>query len=79
MTTTAQHTTLTGSKVWEHIAHLLRQTASRDARGVHVEVREGHVVLSGHVHSLDARDQVECAAWSMPGVTDVQNDLVTSV
>lgn len=64
-------------------ADLRRQIASRfqrlaafDAKGVEIDVRpNGIVKLSGTVASLAECDEAESAAYSVPGTTEVRNEI----
>ncbi len=49
--------------------------AEVDARHVRVEVEEGKVMLRGQVRSWRERDEALSAAWSVPGVTEVDDRL----
>jgi len=49
--------------------------AEIDARDVRVEARGGTVILTGRVHSLFERDEVERVARSAPGVMNVEDRL----
>lgn len=49
--------------------------ARADAGQIKVEVKNGEVVLRGHVPSSRERDQAEETAWAMPGVESVVNKL----
>ena len=56
----------------------LIRNARIDAGHVRVEVREGHVTLSGTVQSWLEREEAERAAWSSPGVVEVDNELIVN-
>jgi osmotically-inducible protein OsmY len=59
-------------EIKEKIENALRRSAELDAS--HVTVRaEGGVILGGKVHACYERDLAEQAAWSAPGVTEVQD------
>ena len=64
------------SKVEQQITKALARHAALDARQIHVSTRGTKAVLTGHVHSLDEDRVAKLAAWSAPGVTDVEDHLV---
>lgn len=51
------------------------RAADLDAGGVTIEVGEGKVVLGGKVASWSEREAAERAAWSVPGVTAVEDNI----
>jgi osmotically-inducible protein OsmY len=53
--------------------------AQLDANQIKVEAVDSKVILRGTVRSWDEKEQAETAAWSAPGVSKVQNDVVISV
>ena len=53
----------------------LKRAAEHDARDVNVAVKDTTVTLSGSVHSLLERVAARRAAWSAPGVTEVDDHL----
>jgi osmotically-inducible protein OsmY len=61
------------------IRNALHRSAERDADRVTVESHGGKVVLKGSVSSWAERQEVERAAWSAPGVTAVEDDLLVGV
>ncbi len=66
-------------EIQHHIEAALRRNAKIDAAAIRVSVlANGQVVLAGRVHSWTERNAAEDAAWSVPGVTFVENHLTTS-
>jgi osmotically-inducible protein OsmY len=53
----------------------LERRALREARRINLEVHEGHVILTGAVHSWAERQSVVGAAKSTPGVRSVDDRL----
>jgi osmotically-inducible protein OsmY len=66
-------------EVSRSIREALRRNAELDADRIEVEASEGTVTLSGTVRSWTERQDVERAAWSAPGVTEVIDQLAISV
>lgn len=52
-----------------------KRSAEIDARNIHIEARDGEIVLTGKVHSLFEKDEAERAAWAAPGVHKVVDHL----
>ena len=61
--------------VKQRIEAAFRRRAEIDAGDIRVEAHDATVVLSGSVHSLHEKDEVERTALSAPGVTGVVNQL----
>ena len=62
-------------EVKEKIERALQRSAELEASRVTVETEGGRVILKGRVRAWYERDIAERAAWSAPGVTEVQNRL----
>lgn len=59
--------------VRQRIEDALRRDADLEASGIRISVESGHVTLSGHVRHIKERQTAERAAWSVPGVTSVDD------
>lgn len=60
------------------IQSALVRHAQRDANAIKVEANDGKVVLRGSVDSWQEREQAEEAAWSAPGVSKVENNVIVA-
>jgi osmotically-inducible protein OsmY len=63
------------TEVKEEIQKALQRSAELDASRITVHTEGGKVTLGGKVHTWYERDIVERAAWSAPGVTEVQDGI----
>ena len=57
------------------IENALKRAAELDGEDIDVEVDGHKVTLKGNVNSWAERDEAERAAWSAPGVWDVDDQL----
>jgi osmotically-inducible protein OsmY len=65
--------------VKDRIEAALKRHAEVDAKQIKVSVADGRVTLSGKVRTWTERGDVESAAWSAPGVTSIDDQLLISV
>lgn len=73
---TIKRPAVTPSDVKTTIEQALRRAAEIDADAIKVSVVQDKVILNGKVSSWAERDEAERAAWSAPGVNEVEDDLV---
>jgi len=66
------------SDVKQKIEEALKRAAEREARRINVETRGSRVVLSGEVRSFAELRDAKGAAWSAPGVTEVEDHLMVT-
>jgi osmotically-inducible protein OsmY len=64
--------------VRERIRKELERTVDQEANSIVIETSNGRVTLKGTVHSGVELDAARRAAWSVPGVTAVENQLVVA-
>jgi osmotically-inducible protein OsmY len=62
-------------EIREKIEKALQRTAELEASRIIVESEGGRVILKGKVRAWYERDIAERAAWSAPGVTEVQDHI----
>jgi osmotically-inducible protein OsmY len=65
--------------VKQHIENALKRHAELDAKKIAIEASDGRVTLRGKVRSWSERQDAELAAWSAPGVTNVDDELLVEV
>jgi osmotically-inducible protein OsmY len=58
-----------------HVEEALAHSTGLQRDHIKVEARDGGVVLHGRVRCLAERHEAERAAWGVPGVTDVRDEL----
>lgn len=69
----------TPSGVKTKIESAFRRAAELDAQRIKVDISDSKVILHGTVHSWAERSEAERAAWSAPGVSQVQDELTVTV
>jgi osmotically-inducible protein OsmY len=57
------------------IEEALKREAEKEASEIRVEVKDGKVTLTGDVRSSSEMQDVKWAAWSAPGVVDIENKM----
>lgn len=62
----------------QRIEEALVRSAKTDAEHINVEVQGSKVVLRGTVRSWAEREEAERVAWSAPGVTTVEDQIVVA-
>jgi osmotically-inducible protein OsmY len=70
---------VTPSELKEKIERALIRNAQTDAERITVEVQGAKAILRGAVCSWAEREEAERAAWSAPGITEVENRITLSV
>jgi osmotically-inducible protein OsmY len=63
------------SDVKDRIKQALKRNHYLNGNDINVNIDKGKAILRGQVRTLAEKSAVETAAWSAPGITEVQNDL----
>ncbi len=66
-------------QIKEKIEAAFKRSAEIDAQRVTVETREGKAILHGRLRSWTERNEAERAAWSAPGVTNVESHITVGL
>jgi osmotically-inducible protein OsmY len=69
---------LSSTDLKQKIEKALVRNAQTDARHITVEVHGSKVILYGTVRSYAEKQEAEDAAWSAPGVSEIDNRIVVS-
>jgi osmotically-inducible protein OsmY len=62
-------------EVKHQIFEAFRRSAELEARRIGVDAKDGKVVLHGNVHNWAELEEAQRAAWAVPGVAQVENNL----
>lgn len=69
---------VTPGDVHDRISKAYKRNAELESAGIRVSVEGGKVSLSGKVRAWDDRRAAENAAWAIPSVTQVVDDLIVA-
>lgn len=73
-----QQAIITSTEVKDKILKEFERNAILDAQGIQVETSGSKITLKGTIHSWAEQKEATRAAWSIPGVTQVENQLMLS-
>ena len=68
--------TINEDKVRQEITKEFERHARLDASRIKIKVQGRKITLEGEVSNFDEMDIAEDAAWAIPGVAEVKNELV---
>jgi osmotically-inducible protein OsmY len=68
--------TITAGEIMTTIENAFKRTAISDAHKITVKAQNGKVTLDGNVHSWIEKDEAGEYAWTTPGVSSVENNIV---
>lgn len=63
------------AEIRDRIHEALRRNAVLNAHGIQVTLEGNRAVLTGVVQTLSRRKEAERAAWSVPGIIEVENNI----
>jgi osmotically-inducible protein OsmY len=66
------------SELQRKIMEAFKRNAEVDANRITVEAHGSEVILKGTVRSWIEREEIERVAWSAPGVTKIEDQIVVS-
>lgn len=69
---------ISSNKVTEKIIKEFQRNAIIDAKAISVDTIDGKIILHGQVHSWAEYNEANRAAWSIPGIVEVDNQLTVT-
>jgi osmotically-inducible protein OsmY len=70
------HKSIKTGEIKHQIFEAFRRNAEIDARRIGIDAKDGKVVLHGNVRNWNEVQEAQRAAWSAPGVAEVDNRLI---
>ena len=67
------------TQVKQQVLAALHRQAVADGKSIHIETEGGKVTLTGHASSWQSIEDATNAAWAVPGVTEVIDQLMISM